>query len=876
MTDAGEPAGRPKGRLRVLLGAAPGVGKTYEMLAEGRRLRDQGRDVVIAIVETHGRAATLAQSEGLEQVPRRIVRHRDVELAELDLDAVLARSPELALVDELAHTNAPGSRHAKRWQDVQDLLNAGIDVVTTVNVQHIESLNAVVEKITGIVQQETVPDEVIRDADDIEVVDLAPQSLRDRLSAGFVYPAERVDAALSNYFRLGNLTALRELALLWLADEVDSALRSYRIQHGIEGAWQTRERVVVALTGGPEGETLLRRGARIAARSAGGELMAVHVSTQDGMRDETPGALSTQHRLVESLGGSYHQLVGDDVPETLVEFARSVDATQLVIGVSRRGRIAAALTGPGIGAEVIRVSGDIDVHIVSHAAAGGRGGRLPRMTGGALGWRRQVLGLAIALIGGPLLSWLLYMTSSPESITSDVLAYQLLVVVVAIVGGLKPALFAAVLSGFTLDFLFVQPLFTVTVADPFHGLALVLYVVIAVLVSIVVDQAARRARRARRAAAESELLAAVAGNVLRGDSAPTALVSRTREAFGLSGVRLLTPDGEVLARDGEPLADGRSITMPVGRSGDGSPRAFLELHGAELDASGRRLLDAILAQLAAAIEHSDLRETAREAAVLVETDQVRSALLSALSHDLRRPLAAAVAAVGGLRSAHGLSADDRAELLATADESLATLSRLVTDLLDVSRVEAGVLAVSLDRVDAGSSVVSALDELHLGPSDVELALDQDLPPLRADPVLLQRVLVNLLTNATRHSPEGERVIVSTSRLGGMSEIRVIDRGEGIPEGRRESAFLPFQRHGDTDNTTGLGLGLALSRGFAEGMGGTLTAEDTPGGGLTMVVSLPLAEGLPGEPAPGGTALGGSALGARARGNAIDPGTEAIG
>ncbi|OZB84072.1 MAG: histidine kinase [Microbacterium sp. 13-71-7] len=868
-----------RGRLRVLLGAAPGVGKTYEMLGEGHRLAEAGRDVVIGIVETHGRDATLAQTKGIEQVARRVVTHRGVQLDELDVDAVLARRPELALIDEMAHTNAPGSRNAKRWQDVQELLDAGIDVITTVNVQHIESLNAVVEKITGVVQQETVPDAVIRDADEVEVVDLAPQTLRDRLSAGQVYPAERIDAALSNYFRLGNLTALRELALLWLADEVDSALRSYRSQHGIDSSWQARERVVVALTGGPEGETLLRRGARIAARSAGGELLAVHVTTQDGLRGDRPGALSAQRGLVESLGGSYHQLVGDDVPGTLVEFAQSVDASQLVIGVSRRSRLSAALTGPGIGAEIIRRSGDIDVHIVTHAAAGGRG-PLPSISGGALGWRRQLIGFAVALVGGPLLSWLLFSLKAPGSITSDVLSYQLLVVVVALIGGLRPALFAAVLSGITLDFLFVEPLFTVTIADPLHALALVLYVVIAVLVSIVVDQAARRARAAQRAAGEAELLAAVAGNVLRGDSAPTALVARAREAFGLSGIRLLSPDGTVIAADGEPLGgsvDGadpagsppagsaagghRSAatagmqveTVPVGVGADGRPRAVLELHGADLDAAGRRLLDAIVAQLAAAIEHTDLRETASHAAVLAETDQVRSALLSALSHDLRRPLAAAVAAVGGLRSAHRLSAEDRAELVETADESLATLSRLVTDLLDVSRVQAGVLAVSLGRVDAAGGVVSALDELSLGPADVELALDPTLPALRADPVLLQRVLVNLLTNAVRHSPAGDRVIVSTSRLGERAEIRVADRGEGIPEDQRESAFLPFQRHGDTDNTTGLGLGLALSRGFAEGMGGTLTAEDTPGGGLTMVVSLPLAE-APGSEVPDPDAL----------------------
>jgi two-component system, OmpR family, sensor histidine kinase KdpD len=823
-----------RGRLRVLLGAAPGVGKTYEMLVEGRRLLDDGRDVVIAVVETHGRAATSAQTIGLPEVPRRTTEHRGVVLDELDVDAVIARRPEIALVDELAHTNVPGSRHPKRWQDVEAIRDAGIDVVTTVNVQHIESLNAVVEKITGIAQQETIPDAVVRAADEIEVVDLAPQTLRDRLSAGLVYPAERIDAALSNYFRLGNLTALRELALLWLADEVDSALRSYRAEQGIEGTWQARERVVVALTGGPEGETLLRRGARIAARSAGGELLAVHISTQDGLRDAAPGALAAQRALVESLGGSFHQIIGDDIPGALVEFAQGADATQLVIGVSRRGRLMAALTGPGIGSEVIRRSGDIDVHIVTHAAAGGRLA-LPRITGGALGWRRQVLGFAVALVFGPLLSWIMFTFRSPESITSEVLAYQLLVVVVALIGGIRPAVFAAVLSGITLDFLFVAPLFTITVAHPLHVLALALYVVIAILVSIIVDQAARRARTAKRATAEAELLAAVAGNVLRGDNAVLALVSRTREAFGLSGVRLLTAEGEVLASDGEPLADGRTTTVEVGAS-----HAVLELSGDALDAPARRLLDAIVAQLSAAIEHTDLRATAAEAAALAETDQVRSALLSAVSHDLRRPLASAVAAIGGLRGAHDLSADDRAELLATADESLATLSTLVTDLLDVSRVEAGVLAVSATRIDATGPVLAAVDELGLGPADVELALDPALPALRADPVLLQRVIVNVLANAHRHSPVGARVLVSTSALGERAEIRIIDRGEGVPAERRDSIFQPFQRFGDTDNTTGLGLGLALSRGFAEGMGGSLTPEDTPGGGLTMVISLPLA------------------------------------
>ena len=820
-----------RGRLRVLLGAAPGVGKTYTMLEEGKRLLGEGRDVVVAVVETHGRAATSAMTEGLEEIPRRVVEHRGVELTEMDLDAVLARRPEVALVDELAHTNAPGSRNEKRWQDVEALLGAGIEVISTVNIQHIESLNDVVERITGVPQRETVPDELLRSADQVEVVDLAPEALRDRLSGGFVYPAERIDAALSNYFRLGNLTALRELALLWLADEVDQALRSYRAEHGIEEKWEARERVVVTLTGGPEGETLLRRGARIAARSAGGELLAVHVTSQDGLRSANPAALAEQRALLDKLGGSYHQVVGDDVPTALVEFAKSVDATQLVIGVSRRSRLAAFLTGPGIGATVIREAGNIDVHIVNHDAAGGRFA-LPRLSG-SLTWRRRVAGLVLALAGGPLLTWLLTAFRSPDTLTSDVLAYQLLVVVVALVGGIWPALFAAVLSGLTLDFFFIEPIHTVRIAEPPHLLAVALYVLIAILVSYVVDRAARQTRAAHRAAAESEMLATISGSVLRGQGAVQALVSRTREAFGLSGVRLVV-DGQPLAADGEPSPAPAAERVPVG------DRAVLELHG-DVEAAERRLLAVVVAQLQAVLEHRALVETAREIAPLAASDRVRSALLSALSHDLRRPLAAATAAVGGLRAARGsLTPEDRDELLATADESLATLATLVTDLLDVSRLQAGVLAVSAIPLDVADVILPALDELGLGPSSVELDLAPDVPAVQADPVLLQRVIVNLLANGIRHSPAGGKVRVSASSFAETVEIRVVDHGPGIPPDRRDDIFVPFQRLGDTDNSTGLGLGLALSKGFVEGMGGALTPEDTPGGGLTMVVALPVA------------------------------------
>lgn len=822
----------PRGHLRVMLGAAPGVGKTYAMLEEGRRLQALGRDVVVAVVDTHGRAATASMLDGLEVIPRRTIEHRGIELTELDLDAVLARAPQLALVDELAHTNAPGSEHAKRWEDVEDMLAAGIDVMSTVNIQHIESLNDVVEQITGAHQRETIPDSVLRSADQIEVVDLAPQALRDRLTDGDVYPAARIDAALSNYFRLGNLTALRELALLWLADEVDSSLLRYRAEHGIAGTWEARERVVVALTGGQEGETLLRRGARIAARSAGGELLAVHVTSQDGLREANPRALAAQRALVEQLGGTYHQVVGSDIPRALVDFARGSNATQLVIGVSRRSRLAALLTGPGIGSTVIRESGDIDVHIVSHSRAGGRFS-LPRRTGG-LTARRRVLGFLLALVGGPLLTWLLVSMRTADSMTSDVLSYQLLVVLVALVGGIWPALFAALLSGITLDFFFVEPLYTITISEPLHLLALVLFLVIATLVSLVVDQAARRSRAAIRAAAEAELLATVAGGIIRGENALQALVTRTREAFGLTGVRLL--DGtEVVATDGEPSDAEHTRTTPVGT------RGTLELSGRDLEAADRRLLAVIVTQLDAALEHRELTATASELAPLAETDRVRSALLAAVGHDLRRPLAAATAAVTTLRQSDlRLSTDDRETLLETAEESLDNLARLVTNLLDVSRVQAGVLAVSLAPTDLDDVVPSVLDELSLGPAEVELDLPASLPAVLTDGILLQRVLVNLLSNALRFSPVDSRPVIAASEFAGTVQVRVIDHGPGIPGERRESVFVPFQRLGDTDNTTGVGLGLALSKGFVEGMGGTLEAEDTPGGGLTMVVSLPVA------------------------------------
>ncbi len=821
-----------RGRLLVFLGAAPGVGKTYAMLEEAHRLAQSGKDVAAAVVLDHGRTATAAMVGELERIPPAVVEHGGIRLEEMDLDAVIARRPQVALVDELAHTNAPGSLHEKRWQDVDAILDAGIDVLSTVNIQHIASLNDVVERITGIPQRETIPDQVLRHADRIELVDLAPQALRDRLSAGLVYPSTRIDAALSNYFREGNLTALRELALLWLADEVDSALQRYRVAHGIETAWEARERVVVALTGGPEGETLLRRGARIAARSGSGELLAVHVTSEDGLAAPDPRALAAQRVLVEQLGGTYHQVVGEDIPTALIGFARASHATQLVVGVSRRSRLIALLTGPGTSSRVIRASGDIDVHMVTHSAAGKRSSLIPRGRG-ALSAKRRILGFALALAGGPLLTLLLSATRTGDSLTAEALGYQLLVILVALVGGAWPAAFAAVLSGLTLDYLFAEPFLTFTISRPTHLIALFLYLINALLVSVVVDRAARLTRIARRSASESEVLATIAGGVLRGDDAVEALLERTREAFRMETVRLIA-DGRFIEEHGDPDATGDSIRVRV------TERFELELIGRRPDASDRRVLDVVATQLSVALEQRSLTDTAKRLEPLEAVDRVRSALLAAVGHDLRRPLAVATAAVTSLRSpGTRLSAADQSELLDSAEHSLDVLARLVTDLLDVSRVQAGALAVSLESLDVADYLPAVLSDLNAGPGVVELDVPETLPPVRADPVLLQRIVVNLLSNALRYSPAGSPPELALSTFGTALQIRVIDQGPGVDSDQRISMFEPFQHRSDTTDTGGIGLGLALSRGFAEGMGASLEAEDTPGGGLTMVLSLPV-------------------------------------
>ncbi len=855
MKGAAAPARR--GQLRIYLGAAAGVGKTFAMLGEGHRRRSRGADVVVAFVETHGRRHTAEQMLGLDVIPRARIRYRDTLFDEMDLDAVLARHPQIALVDELAHTNVPGSRNTKRWQDVEELLNAGIDVITTVNIQHLESLNDVVMKITGVPQRETVPDAIVRAADQVELVDMTPEALRRRMAHGNIYPAEKVDAALNHYFRTGNLAALRELALLWLADKVDEGLQQYREAHHIHDTWEARERVVVALTGGPEGETLIRRAARIAARSSGGDLLAVYVTRSDGLTGADPAALATQRRLTESLGGSYHQVVGENVPEALLAFARAENATQLVLGASRRRWLSTLLTGPGVSLRTIRDSGDIDVHIVTHAQMG-RGRGLPTQRGG-LSLPRKVAGYAMALLLAPLLALVLANLRQHLNLTSDMLAFLIGVIAVALVGGLVPAVIAAVTGSLFLNYYFTPPFYTFTISEVDNALALAVFVVVAVVVSTIVDDAAKRSKQAARASAESDLLVTTAGSILRGEQPLQAVVDRVREAFGMQAVTLLErPSGtdggrsavtwNAVATSGDgqlTRPEDGDVSMPV------NDDLCLAARGRTLPAADRRVLGAFAAYAAAALEQQRLTAEAEAARPIAEADRMRAALLAAVSHDLRTPLASAKAAVTSLRSDDvQWAAEDHDELLATADESLDKLTRLVENLLDMSRLQAGAMSVFPRPADLGEIVARSLDDLGPGGKVVLVEMPADLPEVLVDPGILERVISNLMANALRYSPPGSPPLLTASSLGDRVELRVIDRGPGIPEEQAGRMFVPFQRLGDTDNTTGIGLGLALSRGLTEAMEGTLEPEETPGGGLTMALSLPAVPGtaqtLPGE------------------------------
>jgi two-component system sensor histidine kinase KdpD len=827
-----------RGSLRVYLGASPGVGKTYAMLDEGRRRAARGTDVVVGLVETHGRERTTAQLGDLEVLPRRRLDHHGSVQEELDVAALIARAPEVALVDELAHTNADGAGHAKRWQDVEELLEAGICVITTVNIQHLESLNDVVEAITGIRQRETVPDTFVRQADAIELVDMSPQSLRRRMVHGNIYAADKVDAALSQFFREGNLTALRELALLWLADRVDEGLGRYREQHDIDSTWAARERIVVAVTGGPESEVLLRRAARIASRTGGGQWAALYVTRGDGLVQMDPDRLHRLHAMTVDMGGTFHSVVGDDAATAILDFAKGENATQVLIGASRRGRLS-TLANPGVGEIVIAESGDIDVHIVTHDEA--RRTRANVRAAPDLGRRRRAVGYVLGVAGPFLMALLLLLTPDFHGLPTEAMLFMALVVGTAIVGGRWPAIACSFVSGFTLNFFFTPPLRTVTIASGENAFAVVLFIAVGVAVSSVVGLAARRSAQAEKASAEADALTVLSHSLLHAGDFGT-LLAGACELFGMRGAAVVGADGQVRHAHGEAVDTASAdVVMPI------DDDASLVLVGRALPAADQRLLKAYAAHASVLEERRRAARESSERRVLAETDRTRTALLAAVSHDLRSPLSAVKAAVSSLRNTDiQWSPEDEAALLETVEEGADRLDDLVANLLDMSRIQMGAVKAHVDVVELEAVVQVALAALP-GRSRVDVSVERDAALVAADAGLLERVLANVVGNAVAYTPDGTRVAVeataASSSTGERVVVRVVDRGPGVPAAERGGLFEPFQRLGDVPRGEGVGLGLAVARGLTEAMGGTVTAEDTPGGGLTFVLDLPAASGV---------------------------------
>jgi two-component system sensor histidine kinase KdpD len=833
-----------RGSLRIYLGAAPGVGKTFAMLNEGRRAKERGTDVVVGYVETHGRAHTAEQVGNLEIVPRKKMEYRGATFEEMDVDAILARHPERVLVDELAHTNVPGSRHDKRWQDIDDLLDEGINVISTVNIQHLESLNDVVENITGITQRETVPDGWVRKADQIELVDMSPEALRRRMAHGNIYKSEKIDAALGNYFRIGNLAALRELALLWLADRVEESLDAYRERHGITGPWETRERVVVALTGAPSGDDLIRRAARMASRSRG-ELLGVHVQSDDGLSGPMGGALDRQRHLLEELGGRYHEVVGSDVARSLVQFAKAENATQLVLGASRRSRWAELARGSVITPVVREAAGALDVHVIStdSAAEGSASLRTPAWFRLApLSRGRQFAGLVLAIVGLPLLTFVLSQFRSHLGFQNALLIFLLFVVATTTTGGLWPGLVASVGGFLLLNWFFAPPIHTFTIGNTRDLLALIVFLVIAGVISALVNQVERRAADATRASARANALGHMAGTVLeKADPLPD-LTAELVGAFRLDGASVLAQneDGtwDTVASAGQlppRVPDDGSLTLTL------SEGASLVLRGGELRAEDREVLRAFANQLAVALAGRRLQAEAATATALAKANELRTALLAAVSHDLRTPLASIKASATSLLS-DDVNWDPAAEhdLLKTIDIEADRLNALVGNLLDMSRLQTGSLPISARAVGLEEVVAGAVSSLEASDTAVETDVPETLPLVEVDPALLERAVANLVENAIRHAPADRSVRIIAGKVADRVDLRVIDTGPGIPRDERDRVFRPFQRLGDNPNGAGVGLGLAVAKGFVEAVGGELTVEDTPGGGTTMVVSLPIA------------------------------------
>ncbi len=887
-----EPAGRPdpdallrrikkdderqrRARLRIYLGYAPGVGKTFAMLAAAREFR--AGDVVVGVVETHGRYDTAAMVLGLEILPRRALEYRGRKLEEFDLDAALARKPKIILVDELAHTNAEGARHAKRWQDVLELLDAGIDVHTTLNIQHIESLNDVIAQITSVRVRETVPDSILTRADEIELIDVPPEELLGRLREGKVYLSEQAARAVENFFRKGNLLALRELALRRAADHVDLDVLAHREEQGIGATWPTQERILVCIGPAPASARLVRAAARMAAGLRAPWVAAyVEPAAAAPMSSADRARLEAHLRLAESLGAEIANLIGAKISEALLDYARKHNVTRIVIGKPTHSHLRDLVRGSLLG-EVVRGSGDIDVHVISGDASRGpeperRAARTEE--GGPVG---AAYGYAVGLVA--LATLVSEIARAVFALPDIVMLYLMVIMIVATRFGRGPSMVAAVLSVASYDFFFIPPFFTFAVTDVRNTLTFVMMFVTGVLISGLTLRLRRQERQARAREEQAAALYALSrelGAALDAKQVAAALGGQAAQVFQRP-VAVFLPDAtgapELAAKLGEVATDApeKAVARWVLEHGrlaglgtetlPGSKTLCVPLRVASTvfgvlslgpsRAEGpisedRHFLDIYARQGGMALERARLAQDAESAALRARTEEMRSTLLSTVSHDLRTPLAGITGAATTLldTSVH-IAESQRIELLQTICEEAERLERLVSNLLDMTRLESGGLRLKRDWIPLEEILVSALSRLEprLGDRPVVTDVPDDLPLLSVDPILFEQVFVNLLDNIAKYTPKSSGIEIRARAADGKVVIDVTDRGPGLPPGEEERVFEKFYR-GPHAGAGGVGLGLSISRGLVEAHGGTLSAENRPHGGATFRIDLPILGSAP--------------------------------
>lgn len=869
-----------RGKLKIFLGAAPGVGKTFEMLRVGQDKAREGVDVVVGVVETHGRAETAALIPGLELIPRRNIEYKGRALDEMDVDAILARRPGLVLVDELAHTNAQGSRHPKRYQDVEELLAAGIDVFSTVNIQHLESLNDVVAQITRIRVRETVPDSVIDAADEIEVIDLTPQALIERMKEGKVYRPDQARRALDHYFKQGNLTALRELALRRTAQRVDDQMLDYMRIHAIQGPWAAADRVLVCVSDDPASAGLVRYGKRIAERLRA-KWTALYVETprSEALPEAARDRIADCLRLAEELGGEAITISGTRIADEVIGFARAGNVTHIVIGKSERPRWFELVYGSVVH-DLVRKSGTISVHVI----AGDPEISPTPITAGKVATSRprqpillgDYVGSTLAVAAAVVMAELIDRMVSLQNLS---LVFLTAVLLSAVRYGLAPSLYAATLSALSYNFFFLPPLYTFTIADPANVLSLAFFLIVAMITSNLAGQAQRQTQAMRVRGKTTEELYAFSRKVAAVrllDDLLWLVAYQVASMLKANVVILLPePDGALSVRVGYPPDDALdeadlaaaqwawANSQIAGRGSDTlpgarrlylplqTPRGPIALVGVQRAASElftpdeRRLLDALLDQAAVAIERVRLADDVDEVRLQAETERLRNSLLTSISHDLRTPLASIIGAVTSLRGESGLyTADMREELLATIQDESERLNRFVGNLLDMTRLESGGLRPKDDAVDLKDviGVVLRRSARIMVDHPVQTSLPDDLPMAQADFVLFEQVLFNLLDNAAKYAGPGTSVLIQARKLDDSVAIDVIDEGPGIPESALDSIFDKFTRLEQGDRKrAGTGLGLAIARGFVTAMGGTLVASNrTDRSGAVFTITLQVA------------------------------------